>query len=92
MWSYDRGTWQYDLIVCLILAFVFFMPRTFFNTERIDKRILAYSHATLSPGNDKRVVSLAEPDPAPAPAPTTEPGAAEPSRHPPVREQSVEKN
>jgi hypothetical protein len=29
-WSYDRGTWQYDLIVLGILAFVFLTPRTWF--------------------------------------------------------------
>lgn len=46
MWSYERGTWQYDLIVALILAFVFFTPPSIFNTERIDKRILAYSQTT----------------------------------------------
>jgi hypothetical protein len=49
LWSFDRGTWQYDVIVGLILAFIFFTPRTLFNTERIDKRILAYGQpAALS--------------------------------------------
>jgi len=26
MWRYGRGTWQYDLLCALILAFVFFVP------------------------------------------------------------------
>ena len=26
MWRYARGTWQYDLLCALILAFVFFVP------------------------------------------------------------------
>jgi hypothetical protein len=30
-WSYERGTWQYDLIVLAILAFIFLTPRSFFN-------------------------------------------------------------
>ena len=30
-WVYERGTWQYDLIVLAILAFIFLSPRTWFN-------------------------------------------------------------
>ena len=30
-WSYERGSWQYDLIVAAILAFIFFSPRVWFN-------------------------------------------------------------
>ena len=30
-WSYERGTWQYDLIVIAILAFIFLSPRAWFN-------------------------------------------------------------
>ena len=30
-WTYERGTWQYDLIVLAILAFIFLSPRTWFN-------------------------------------------------------------
>ena len=45
VWSYERGTWQYDIICALILAFIFFTPQKLFNTERIDKKILAYSNA-----------------------------------------------
>ena len=29
-WSYKRGSWQYDLIVIAILAFIFLTPREFF--------------------------------------------------------------
>ena len=29
-WSYRRGSWQYDLIVALILAFIFLTPRSVF--------------------------------------------------------------
>jgi hypothetical protein len=29
-WSYERGTWQYDLIVLAILAFIFLTPRAWF--------------------------------------------------------------
>jgi len=30
-WAYERGTWQYDLIVIAILAFIFLSPRTWFD-------------------------------------------------------------
>jgi hypothetical protein len=30
-WAYERGSWQYDLIVVAILAFIFLSPRTWFN-------------------------------------------------------------
>ena len=30
-WSYGRGSWQYDLIVAAILAFIFLSPRGWFN-------------------------------------------------------------
>jgi hypothetical protein len=29
-WAYDRGTWQYDLIVIAIVAFIFLTPRSWF--------------------------------------------------------------
>ena len=32
-WTYDRGTWQYDLMVALILAFIFFSPRAWFHNQ-----------------------------------------------------------
>jgi hypothetical protein len=35
-WSYDRGTWQYDVMCVLILAFVFFAPnRAFQNRPQV---------------------------------------------------------
>jgi hypothetical protein len=35
-WSYDRGTWQYDLMCVLILGFVFFAPnRAFQNRPQV---------------------------------------------------------
>jgi len=29
-WSYERGSWQYDVMCVLILAFIFFVPRSLF--------------------------------------------------------------
>ena len=30
-WSYERGGWQYDVIVIVILAFIFLTPRSWYN-------------------------------------------------------------
>jgi hypothetical protein len=32
-WSYERGTWQYDLAVILILVFVLLTPRNWFQDK-----------------------------------------------------------
>ncbi|MBI4482606.1 MAG: hypothetical protein HY652_06920 [Acidobacteria bacterium] len=29
-WSYDRGTWQYEILCGLILAFIFLTPQSLF--------------------------------------------------------------
>jgi hypothetical protein len=42
-WSYDRGTWQYDVAVILILVFVLLTPRTWFRDKPA-------SGAPVSPG------------------------------------------
>jgi hypothetical protein len=34
-WSYDRGTWQYDLMCVLILAFIFLTPNSFFRASTL---------------------------------------------------------
>jgi hypothetical protein len=31
-WSYERGSWQYDVMCVLILAFVFFAPNSLFHS------------------------------------------------------------
>jgi len=32
-WTYERGTWQYDIMVALILAFIFLTPRSWFHDQ-----------------------------------------------------------
>ena len=34
VWSYERGTLQYDIICALILAFVFSLPRSCFAPKK----------------------------------------------------------
>ena len=33
LWDYPRASWQYDVIVLLIVAFIFFTPRDFFKDQ-----------------------------------------------------------
>ena len=33
LWDYPRASWQYDVIVGLILAFIFLTPRTMFRDQ-----------------------------------------------------------
>lgn len=34
-WTYERGTWQYDVMVILILAFIFLTPRAWFSDRPV---------------------------------------------------------
>jgi hypothetical protein len=34
LWDYPRASWQYDVMVALILAFIFLTPRTVFRDQR----------------------------------------------------------
>jgi hypothetical protein len=36
IWTYERGTLKYDIICALILAFIFFVPRSCFISKRTD--------------------------------------------------------
>jgi hypothetical protein len=45
-WDFQRASWQYDIIVGLILAFIFLTPREWFNDQ---PRIPSASAITLLP-------------------------------------------
>lgn len=47
-WEYPRASWQYDIIVGLILAFIFLTPRDFFRDQPRASDIvrLASDHGT----------------------------------------------
>ena len=32
-WQHERGTWQYDVFCLLIIAFIFFTPKTWFDKK-----------------------------------------------------------
>jgi len=42
VWSYGRGTIQYDILCALILAFIFFVPPSCFVQRKIEKSNPSY--------------------------------------------------
>ena len=40
LWDYPRASWQYDVIVALILAFIFLTPRALFRDQPRASRIV----------------------------------------------------
>ena len=51
-WSYDRGTWQYDIMCVLILAFVFFTPNASFRNRGAAAGSLAGGQSVFIPSYD----------------------------------------
>ena len=47
LWDYARATWQYDVMVGVILAFIFLTPRGWFRDQA---RIPKASHIAVLPG------------------------------------------
>jgi hypothetical protein len=45
VWSYERGTLQYDVICALILAFIFIVPRGCFVAKRAATLTPSYQSA-----------------------------------------------
>jgi hypothetical protein len=39
LWDYERGSWQYDVMVVLILTFIFATPRTWFRDQPRESQI-----------------------------------------------------
>lgn len=64
LWDYSRGTWQYDVLCLLIIAFIFLSPKTWF--DRREKLATQTSKSvvkseSISPEQiDNRVRELAE--------------------------------
>lgn len=55
-WTYERGTWQYDIMVALILAFIFLTPREWFNDQ--PKPTAATGVVLLSSNQQQKVYQL----------------------------------
>jgi hypothetical protein len=52
VWSHDRGTLPYDIICALILAFIFFVPRSCFVPKRVEGPAPSIQKAQVVPPPD----------------------------------------
>jgi len=59
LWDYARASWQYDVMVALIVLFVLFTPRSWFRDQ---PRIPHSSEIASLPGFDGRQVFWVEPE------------------------------
>jgi hypothetical protein len=48
-WTYPRGSLEYDIIVALILAFIFLTPRGFFHDQPAPPPPPMHVHTSLRP-------------------------------------------
>jgi hypothetical protein len=46
IWTYERGTIQYDIICALILAFIFFVPKSCFVAKKTDTSLTSQTHTS----------------------------------------------
>ena len=84
-WTYERGSWQYDLMSALILAFIFLTPRQFFHDRPVPteaRQVMELPAALLFPWLSETAVAadtnsssrnsyrLAAEEGTPGPAPT----------------------
>jgi hypothetical protein len=53
-WSYQRGSWQYDVMCVAILSFIFLIPATVFDDPEVRPRWNATLHESLVPAENVR--------------------------------------
>ena len=58
-WDYARGVWQYDMMVAIILAFIFLTPREWFRDQ---PRIPRASNIAMLPGENGSDMYLIDPE------------------------------
>ncbi len=60
LWSYGRGTWQYDILCLLIIAAIFLVPSRYFGDR--DRSVQAYDLQEIAskPGVSHRVIEIEE--------------------------------
>jgi hypothetical protein len=57
VWSYERGTLPYDILCGLILAFIFFVPRSCFAPKKPELEIPApSSQSSVTSGNSQTLL------------------------------------
>ena len=64
LWSYERGTWQYDLLCLLIISVIFILPGRFFgDRDRVIVKHARANQASFSeprPGETVREVAVSD--------------------------------
>jgi hypothetical protein len=63
IWSYERGTLQYDIICALILAFVFFMPPSCFVAKREAIPPQVFGRSASNTTHSEKAINPAQPEP-----------------------------
>jgi hypothetical protein len=48
VWTFERGTLQYDIICALILAFIFFVPRGCFISKKTAELAPSYQNTSFA--------------------------------------------
>lgn len=59
LWDFSRGSWQYDVMVAVILAFIFLTPRGWFRDQA---RIFSASNIAMLPAEAGNNVFWIEPE------------------------------
>lgn len=59
LWDYPRATWQYDVMVAIILLFIFLTPREWFRDQ---PRIPRASNIAMLPGENGSNMYLIDPE------------------------------
>jgi hypothetical protein len=59
LWDYPRACWQYDVMVAIILAFIFLTPREWFRDQ---PRIPRASNIAMLPGEHGSQMFLVDPE------------------------------
>jgi hypothetical protein len=54
-WSYERGSWPYDLLVLVIVAFVFLTPRSWFHDQPESSYAASSAVRLMSQDSDGRI-------------------------------------
>ena len=64
LWSYERGTWQYDFLCLLIIGAIFLLPSRFFgDRDRIPVKTARANEASISasnPGETVREIAVSD--------------------------------
>ncbi|MDQ3010306.1 MAG: hypothetical protein M3X11_06350 [Acidobacteriota bacterium] len=64
LWSYERGTWQYDLLCLLIISVVFLLPGRFFgDRDRVVVKPIRANQTSFSaskPGETVREITVSD--------------------------------